>query len=57
MEHFDRTKKQWLKKDFIKSSYFKVTLIVLIFFSLGFLIYSNTLENPFVFDDTSKNFR
>ncbi len=49
---FGSTKKQWLEKDFIKSTYFKVTLIVLIFLSLGFLIYSNTLENPFVFDDT-----
>jgi hypothetical protein len=36
---------------FIHSSYFKISLIILVFFTLGFLIYSNTLESPFVFDD------
>ena len=48
---FGRTEKPWLQKDFIKSSYVKVTIIILVFSSLGFLNYSNTLENPFVFDD------
>jgi tetratricopeptide (TPR) repeat protein len=41
----------WLEKYFTKSSYFKVTLIILVFSTLGFSIYSNTFESPFVFDD------
>jgi tetratricopeptide (TPR) repeat protein len=36
---------------FANSSYFKFTLIILTFFILGFLIYSNTFQSPFVFDD------
>jgi tetratricopeptide (TPR) repeat protein len=47
-----KTVAPWFEKYFINSSYFKVTLIILAFFILGFLIYSNTLESPFVFDDT-----
>ena len=36
---------------YINFSNFKVTLIILAFFTLGFLTYSNTFESPFVFDD------
>ncbi|UCE56532.1 MAG: tetratricopeptide repeat protein, partial [Desulfobacterales bacterium] len=44
----------WLEKYFLKSSAVKFFLIVLTFFTLGFLIYSNTFESPFVFDDTQR---
>lgn len=42
----------WLPKFIRNPSVFKTLLIVLVFFTLGFLIYSNTFESPFVFDDT-----
>ena len=41
----------WLGKYNIKYSYFKVILIIIAFFVLGFLTYSNTFESPFIFDD------
>jgi hypothetical protein len=41
----------WLGKYNIKYSYSKVILIIIVFFVLGFLTYSNTFESPFVFDD------
>ncbi len=40
-----------IEKYFSNSSCFKVTLVILAFFILGFLIYSNTFQSPFVFDD------
>ena len=34
-----------------KYPYLKLALIVLVFGALGVLIYSNTFESPFIFDD------
>jgi len=41
---------KWLTRDPIIGN----GLIVLLFFGLGFIIYSNTLDSPFVFDDESQ---
>jgi len=46
-----KMKGPWLEKYFSQSSFTKVTLIILAFFALGFLVYSNTFHSPFVFDD------
>jgi tetratricopeptide (TPR) repeat protein len=40
-----------IDKYFSQFSRIKVPLIILVFFALGFLIYSNTFQSPFVFDD------
>ncbi|CAB1081965.1 hypothetical protein D1AOALGA4SA_9605 [Olavius algarvensis Delta 1 endosymbiont] len=41
----------WLEKRLARNVALKTGLIVLLFFVLGILSYSNTFENPFVFDD------
>lgn len=41
----------WLERHSAHSSKFGTFFIVLIFFGLGFGVYSNTFESPFVFDD------
>jgi len=46
-----KTEAPWFEKYFNNSSSFTVILTILVFFALGFLIYSNTFESPFVFDD------
>ena len=46
-----KTEAPRLEKFINKPAVFKAGLIVLVFFALGFLIYSNTFESPFVFDD------
>jgi len=38
-------------KWFMGDSALKTALIILLFFALGFLIYANTFENPFILDD------
>jgi tetratricopeptide (TPR) repeat protein len=47
----EKPERPWLEKYNFKSSYFKVIFIIVVFFALGFLTYSNTFESPFVFDD------
>ena len=44
----------WLERYFLRSSYLSTSLTVLVFIALGFFLYSNTLESPFVFDDTRR---
>jgi tetratricopeptide (TPR) repeat protein len=44
----------WLKGMPWQPSASKTLLAALVFFALGFLIYSNTFENPFVFDDVKR---
>ena len=46
-----KTEAPRLEKLINKPAVFKAGLIILVFFALGFLIYSNTFESPFVFDD------
>ena len=41
----------WIAKWFIRDSILRNGGIILLFFGLGFIIYSNTFDNPFVFDD------
>jgi tetratricopeptide (TPR) repeat protein len=47
----DATGPPRVERYFIKSPSIRVLLVVLIFLALGFFIYFNTLESPFVFDD------
>ena len=49
-----KPKTSWLQTYIINAAKFSSTLIVLAFFALGFLVYSNTFESPFIFDDQSK---
>jgi tetratricopeptide (TPR) repeat protein len=46
-----KTGAPWVENVIDQSSYLKIILIVVVFSALGFIIYSNTLESPFVFDD------
>ena len=47
-----KTEVPGVEKFIDKPAVVKAGLIVLVFFAIGFLIYSNTFESPFVFDDT-----
>jgi hypothetical protein len=38
----------------MKSSVLKILLIALLFFVLGFCVYANTFESPFIFDDEGR---
>jgi tetratricopeptide (TPR) repeat protein len=44
----------WFEKWFIRKPAIKTGLIILLFFAIAFLIYSNTFESPFNFDDDKR---